>query len=63
MWGSLGVRALLTFVKRQKEGWAYACSQRRNKGYGGSVPAGAGVSVSPQKGVLRVRGSEGAQLL
>lgn len=60
---SLGVCALLTFVKRQSEEWARAWSQRRNKGYGGSTPAGTDVSVSPQRGILRVWGSERAQLL
>lgn len=37
---SLGVRALLTFIKRQSEEWAHAWSQRRNKGF-----RGVGVSV------------------
>lgn len=67
MWGSgamsLGVCALLAFVNRQTEEWAHAWSQRRNKAFGSSMLAGAGVSVSPQRGIFRVWGSEGAQLL
>lgn len=60
---SLGVCAPLPFLKRQTEEPSRARWQRRKKGYRGSTPAGAGVSLSPQRGMLRVWGSEGAQLL